>query len=163
MKKICLVSDGQPSTNPRLVKEADALFEAGYDLTVIFCQGWADWATESDKRLLAKTKWKHKSIRWSKELNPFLYQKSRFCFFLFRFLHFKGLLERREEYAVSRVYPELLKAVLGEKAGFYISHYLGGLAASARAAKKKGAKFGFGAEDFHNGETGEGAARRRKT
>jgi len=32
MSTVCLVTPGQPSTNPRLVKEADALAEAGYDV-----------------------------------------------------------------------------------------------------------------------------------
>ena len=36
--RICLVTPGQPSTNPRLVKEADALCEAGYDVQVVACK-----------------------------------------------------------------------------------------------------------------------------
>ena len=33
--KICLLTPGQPSTNPRLVKEADVLAEAGFDVHVV--------------------------------------------------------------------------------------------------------------------------------
>ena len=37
MIRICLVTTGQPSTNPRLVKEADALAAEGYyELTLRF-------------------------------------------------------------------------------------------------------------------------------
>src|SRR5690625_6431809 len=44
--RICLVTTGHPSTNPRLVKEADALVEAGYNVHVVACKflAWADMA-----------------------------------------------------------------------------------------------------------------------
>lgn len=56
-KKIVLVTSGQPSLNPRLVKEADALVEAGYEVTVIY-QYWNEWGTDLDKVLLPQKKWK---------------------------------------------------------------------------------------------------------
>src|SRR5262245_34217851 len=34
-KRICLVSPGHLASNPRLVKEADALHEAGYEVRVV--------------------------------------------------------------------------------------------------------------------------------
>jgi len=33
--RVCLVTTGQPACNPRLVKEADALAEAGFDVHVV--------------------------------------------------------------------------------------------------------------------------------
>ena len=33
--RICLVTTGQPACNPRLVKEADALVDAGFDVHVV--------------------------------------------------------------------------------------------------------------------------------
>ena len=39
-RRVCLVSGGHPSSNPRLVKEADALAAAGYELTVVHAQSW---------------------------------------------------------------------------------------------------------------------------
>jgi len=147
MKKICLVSDGQPSTNPRFLKEADALYEAGYDLTVIFCQGWAHWAMESDKKILSKRRWKYQSVVWSVKENPYLFYKSRLRFFLARSF-------TQSESSLNRVYPELSKAVLSEKADLYVAHYLGALSAAAKAAEKYGAKLGFDAEDFHSADSG---------
>ena len=46
MPIVCLVTTGHPSTNPRLVKEADALVAAGYTVRVVSCrfQAWADAA-----------------------------------------------------------------------------------------------------------------------
>src|SRR5712664_4131585 len=55
--RICLLTPGQPSTNPRLVKEADALAEAGFDVHVVYAH-WADWAAETDRELLASRRWK---------------------------------------------------------------------------------------------------------
>ena len=47
MATVCLVTTGHPSTNPRLVKEADALAEAGYDVRVVATKFW-QWASEAD-------------------------------------------------------------------------------------------------------------------
>ena len=33
MKRICLISHGQPSRNPRLIRDANCLSSAGYDVT----------------------------------------------------------------------------------------------------------------------------------
>lgn len=33
--RVCLVTTGQPACNPRLVKEADALIDAGFDVHVV--------------------------------------------------------------------------------------------------------------------------------
>ena len=43
-RRVTLLTTGQPSTNPRLVKEADALASAGFDVSVIGIRraGWAD-------------------------------------------------------------------------------------------------------------------------
>src|SRR5215510_9619138 len=62
MNSVCLIPPGQPSTNPRLVKEADALAEAGYNVSVI-CAHWADWADITDTELLASRAW-GKSVRY---------------------------------------------------------------------------------------------------
>ena len=56
-----LITTGQPSTNPRIVKEADALHAAGYDVTVLYCF-FINWAYEKDKLLLSKVPWKYKML-----------------------------------------------------------------------------------------------------
>ena len=45
--RICLLTPGQLATNPRLVKEADALSAAGYEVSVI-CTSFLDWAMQHD-------------------------------------------------------------------------------------------------------------------
>lgn len=151
MKRICIVTPGQPSTNSRVVKEADALYEAGYDVTVVFCPGWAEWAMRHDELLLAKRKWKYKAILWSRN-NPRLFHKSRVRYFVVRKLRRCGFPFFPPEYALGRIYPELLGAVLNEKADLYIAHYLAALPAAVKAAQIHGGIAGFDAEDFHSGE-----------
>ena len=56
-KQIVLITSGQPSLNPRLVKEADTLSAAGFDVTVLYAY-WNEWGTRYDKELLAQKKWK---------------------------------------------------------------------------------------------------------
>src|SRR6185369_7748543 len=52
MPHVVLITPGQPSSNPRLLKEALALFKAGYKVTVIYCF-WAAWADADDEKLFA--------------------------------------------------------------------------------------------------------------
>ena len=59
--KICLLTTGQPSTNPRLVKEADALVEDGYQVHVIYSH-WADWASNTDRELLHTREWTYSRV-----------------------------------------------------------------------------------------------------
>ena len=57
VKRVCLISPGHVAFNPRLVKEADALVDAGHDVHVI-CSHMVSWADEADKKLLATRKWR---------------------------------------------------------------------------------------------------------
>jgi hypothetical protein len=59
--KIVLISSGQPATNPRLVKEADLLQNAGYDVTVLYCH-FIPWADKADESLLKDVIWKHQLV-----------------------------------------------------------------------------------------------------
>jgi hypothetical protein len=61
LKKIVLITTTQTSVNPRLVKEADAFCNAGYDVTVLY-NLVADWAQVLDKNILEKAKWKYTQV-----------------------------------------------------------------------------------------------------
>ncbi len=50
-KHIVLVTTKQPSSNPRLVKEATALAANGYDVSVVY-NFWNMWADEADISIL---------------------------------------------------------------------------------------------------------------
>ena len=57
MKKIVIISTVQPSMNPRVVKEADALVEEGYEVIVLYAYR-INWATKVDERIFKNSNWK---------------------------------------------------------------------------------------------------------
>ena len=76
MKKILLITSGQPSLNPRLVKEADALTEKGYKVTVLY-QYWNKWGTRLDEELLKTKKWKAIKVGGDPDKHKLHYNVSR--------------------------------------------------------------------------------------
>src|SRR4051812_25642479 len=92
LKKIVIVTSGQPSANPRLVKEATALAHAGYFVRVVYCP-LSPWADRFDDQLFQK----HPEINWVKAGYHFLQEGARYKLvrlrtklfnFLFRFVPF---------------------------------------------------------------------------
>lgn len=140
-KKITLLTTGQPSTNPRLVKEADALAAAGYEVTVLYSY-WAAWATRTDKKLLASRPWKAILVGGSPQKQPWQWYYTRL----------RKKLSKSPERALCRTFDELLSIALRTPTDLYIAHNLGAMPAAAQAAQKAGKPLGFDAEDFHRGE-----------
>src|SRR4051812_33953216 len=64
-QRICIVTPGPISSNPRVVKEADALAAAGYRVRVVFTQ-CLDRHVEWDFDLAATKCWRYTAIRWTK-------------------------------------------------------------------------------------------------
>ena len=153
---VCLVTTGQPSTNPRAVKEADALSEAGYEVRLIGAQ-WADWADAADERLLAGRPWKGEVIRWKRSAAPARFWWTRGRHHAARAaLSWPGLKKAALPAAVGRVTPELTARARQIRADLYIAHNLGALPAAAAAARRWGSRLGFDAEDFHSGQFAPG-------
>lgn len=158
MAKICLVTPAQPSNNPRLVKEADALTEAGHDVHVLYAHV-SRWADKSDQSLLAGRKWTHTRVgghpteqRW-----PYFWSLRRL-----RFGHRLAGIARRWEgmglkpalldgWIADRVLGELKQAAIETSADLYIGHNTAALPAVVAAAKKYGARCGFDIEDYFSG------------
>jgi glycosyltransferase involved in cell wall biosynthesis len=150
--KIVLITSGQPTLNPRLVKEADALTDAGYNVTVIY-QYWNAWATLLDDDLLSKKKWKVIRIGGDPIRGKFNYWKTRLRqkvanIILAKFSFYKALAE----FAIGRCTEELKRCACDIPADLYIAHNLAALPAAVKAAKKNQAKAGFDAEDLHRYE-----------
>jgi glycosyltransferase involved in cell wall biosynthesis len=149
--KICLVTPAQPSVNPRLVKEADALSEAGYEVQVL-CAHYIPWAHEADKVLLASRKWCCTYVGGT---------PARYClpYWWTRLRH--GVLKKAVSRNIklpwvlrrvpARVSPELMRVAKATRADLYIAHNLAALPPAVAAARKNRAKVGFDAEDFHSG------------
>ena len=152
--RVCLVTPGQPSTNPRLVKEADALHVAGYGVQVVACK-YQEWADEADKAFEGR-EW---SITWlrygpmaSRPRDLWQRGRRRVAKELVRVTGPQpGLSERAFHYAI----PELTHRVRQIPADLYIAHNLAALPPASRAARRHDARLGFDAEDFHRGELPE--------
>lgn len=152
IKKIVLITTGQPATNPRIVKEADALHAAGYEITVLY-NYYISWAEEADKKLLQKVSWSYQLLGGSPNGSKILFNYTRLRFKLANLFnkYFRNKLLVAER-AQSRAYDELLEAAKNIKGDWYIGHNLGALAIAVNAAKHNNAKAGFDFEDYHRGE-----------
>lgn len=152
-KTICIITPGQPSTNPRVVKEADALYEAGYKVHVIYSH-WANWADKTDEEILRCRNWTYQCVGGHPTRSPFYYYWTRLRHRALRLFVSVFRIERStfSELAVGRTSFDLDQATQKFAADLYIGHYLLGLIAASSAARKFQGKLGFDAEDFHSGE-----------
>ncbi len=149
-----MITSGQPALNPRLVKEADALSDAGYVVTVLYAY-WNNWGTEADKVLLPQKKWE--AIRAGGD--P---QQKKLVYFLSRIIFRTALLLKQffklnlfADWAIARGSFFLMGEAKKNNADLYIGHNLGALPATAKAAKKHGKPYGFDLEDFHRYEVSD--------
>lgn len=150
--RVCLVTTGQPSTNPRLVKEADALTDAGYQVHVIAAH-WTGWASETDPELMARRRWSLELIDWRRDRQPWLFWKTRIRHRMANAaLAIPTVGPQLANPAIGRLTPELGAAARGRPADLYIAHNLGALPAAASAARLHRARLGFDAEDLHSGQ-----------
>lgn len=140
-----------------MVKEADALAAAGYDVVVLFVQHF-EWARALDRKILQGARWRANVVdasatargrcrQLASALQLFLF--GRFCGWTMRF--------PVPELAYSRYFLPLLWRAIRCRGDFYIGHYAASLPVVACAAARNGVKFGFDFEDFHRGETKAGA------
>jgi glycosyltransferase involved in cell wall biosynthesis len=154
-RKVCIVSSGNLASNPRLLKEADALHEAGYGVTAVVCDYTAA-LRDFDDDIAAKVPWTVVRVpRPSWE----------------RYLHVAAKLGARVLAGAGLGVPlslaanayggpaqALHHALRDLSADLYIAHYVPALPAAAFAARRHGGLLGFDAEDFHSGEGTGGAA-----
>jgi glycosyltransferase involved in cell wall biosynthesis len=152
MARICLVTTSQPSANPRLVKEADALVEAGHVVHVVGAH-WVDWATTADALLVASRGWTFSFVDWRRNVRPTLWWMSRVRQHAARrACQIVGPISGLAEPALTRLAPELGREVRRHASDLYIAHNLGALPVAIDAARGTGARVGFDAEDFHSGQ-----------
>lgn len=155
-KQVMLITTKQPSSNPRLVKEAITLSEAGYTVFVVY-NFWSLWAETADKKIINSSN----KINWIKAgYNP-VFSKFRYWFTRLRFKLYKILASvfinnlQIQEQATTQFYPELKKKACSIKAALYIAHNIGALPVAVEAAKKNNAVYAFDAEDFHRSQSNE--------
>jgi glycosyltransferase involved in cell wall biosynthesis len=152
---VVIITSGQPSANPRTVKEAVALASAGFTVTVVYAP-LSTWADAFDRALFDNTPeikwvragchpirdaWQYKLVRLRRKVNEWLIRRTSL----------KSSLEK----AYVLYSQELSRMASSIKADLYIAHNLGALPAAVKAAAKWQAACGFDAEDYHRGESPE--------
>lgn len=155
-KHIVFVSSGQPSANPRLVKEAVACMESGFRVTVIYCP-LSTWGDQFDTELFSEfteIKWIRVGFHPFQNSLRFKYARVRRKLYewLFKYIYKTPIIAW---YSLVLFGQELQKMALKQNADLFIGHNLGSLPVVVMAAEKWKAKVGFDAEDFHRGESEE--------
>lgn len=163
-KEVVIVSSGQPSANPRLVKEALALAEEGYKVKVIYCP-LSQWADVYDLKLFKQSP----KIEWIKAGYHPVHEKWKYIYARLRQKFYQivyQLFDSKGKAAICSMVlysQELRKEAKKHRADLYIGHNLGALQASVTAAKLHNTKAGFDFEDFHRGEDTEHSIHWEKT
>ena len=149
-KTIALISPGHLGTNPRLVKEADALYEAGYQVHVISCDYFPD-ARKWDQEIRSERNWKWSYIPWKPTRLRYAYRRiKQICA---RQLFSSGLQTIPiSSIAHHSILPLLKQTASAIPADLYIGHCLAALPAVIAAARKNRSAAGFDVEDLHSGE-----------
>ncbi|MDB4902160.1 MAG: hypothetical protein JWQ63_1441 [Mucilaginibacter sp.] len=139
--------------NPRLVKEADALTDDGYKVTVLYAY-WNDWGTQLDKQLLSGKKWKATRLGGDPQQKPVTYFLSRLIHKIsYIVLQKTGNYKYFADLAIARSSYFLMRGARKYKADLYIAHNLGALPAAFKTSLKYKKPCGFDAEDFHRQES----------
>ena len=148
IKKITLISNSHLTSNPRLVKEAEALNEAGFVVSIIFLQHIAELENFDEDIIKKLPKVKFYKINFG--------SKNRAS----RYLNYKRLLRKfwirinpKSKLSENVFFPEFKNLINKNTADLYIGHTLLALPIVAWAAKNNGTKFAFDAEDYHRGES----------
>lgn len=159
-RRVCLITPGHVSTNPRLVKEADALAAAGYATHVVAADYWPAFRAFDDD-LASKSGWTLTRVRVSSAARRvILAARRKACTFLVG----RGWLPTPAValWAENDLVGQLTAQATATPAELYIGHYLPGLSAAIQAADRHRARVGFDAEDSHVDELTDDAVQAPK-
>ncbi|HEV7860737.1 MAG TPA: glycosyltransferase [Pyrinomonadaceae bacterium] len=147
--RICLIGTTHPCHNPRLLREADSLAEAGHEVRVVSPSYSLDLA-QKDERLMAKRKWSHRKVDYlpagwkGKSRSIFIRGRRRLAFEMYG--KFGG--RKLAEYGYTTALPEQTRLASIERADWYIAHAHAALPVAAAAAQRWSARLGFDCEDL---------------
>ena len=152
MKKICIVTTRHISYNPRVLKEADTLHQAGYKVSVVTVNNHSVQRS-FDEDLMRTRKWTLLTVNFRREVTSerylwlYLSIKHKLFAVLARLTFKMGIAER----AINKAYDHLLRKAKQEQADLYIVHHPEALGIGFRASQANRSKFAYDAEDFHTG------------
>jgi glycosyltransferase involved in cell wall biosynthesis len=147
-KRLCLISHGQPAGNPRLVRDAIALSEAGHEVRVVTAQ-YHSKLIEHDRRLADGALWQYEPVdlrgnkNWSHRWD-YLRLRRRISAGLANWLPTAGLVARGYAYGN----PEVSKLAAREPADLYVAYQHNSLPAAVWAARRHNAGFAVDAQDL---------------
>ncbi|WP_295720252.1 hypothetical protein [Mucilaginibacter sp.] len=150
MKRVTFITTGQPTTNPRLVKEVETLIMFGYQVKVIYCF-YQSWAQKFDHEIIDKNPGVYIFCGGNPVTSKLSYYKTRIRQKISKYLSGFTKLGHVYENAVSRTHAEALSIAKKIQTDIYIAHNLGALPTAVLASKHSNAKVGYDAEDMHSG------------
>lgn len=133
-----------------MVKEAKALFEAKFSVSIIFLQH-ISYLEKFDKEIIDDLP----GINFSAINYNRLYWKGKILNAKRLFRRFYSKIFHSSCYKENIFFPEFKKLIKDNYADLYIGHTLSALPIAAWAAKHKNSKFSFDAEDYHRQETND--------
>ncbi len=139
-----MITPGHISTNPRLVKEAISLSQAGFSIHIVFSQYVAGQVKYDAAILIANPGWTYDVINWTS--TSYISKLNRLLSKL------KTAIYKNECNLLNRNFAWQVKKAILNEADIYIAHNLGALPVAVKAAKKNNVLAGFDAEDFHRNE-----------
>jgi glycosyltransferase involved in cell wall biosynthesis len=154
MPRICIVSHGTLTAGPRVLKEADALNEAGYDVRVVGLQTLARHVAW-DRDLMRERTWRFDAVRVDPgALRPLA---RRYSTGLSQRMFGRAFAAGAEvdsiaARALSRGYRAILRLSLSRPADLFIGHNAAALPVIAEVARRWDVPIAFDAEDDHVGD-----------
>jgi hypothetical protein len=148
MPHLCLVSHGQPSANPRLVRDASILAEAGYNVRVVAAQLIPNLIAH-DTSLTKGANWKYEPVSFSHRSNGtpswnYIRARRRVAAALADVWPSEGLVSRAYGYAN----PELADMAAKEPADLFMAYQHNSLPAAWWAANSHQTKVALDAQDL---------------
>lgn len=153
-RKIGIVTAGHLATCPRMLKAAEALVDAGYEVRVVATRSTA-WAARADEELLERRAGRFRltvvDYRRSASLATYLRTgvRQRIARSLTRLPGPPLAVAAR---AFARTHDELVKTAAATEAELLYGGTTGGLAATAEAARRLGVPYALDLEDFYSGQ-----------
>ena len=148
MARVCFLCPGQLARNPRLIRNADCLAAAGYDVTVVYPDFQPDYR-QYDSGIVARARWQAIALDFCTK------PAARLRWQCVRLRHrlAEGLVRRSDRFFwLERAYgyfgPELAAAATRTRASLFIAQQQAALAAAARAAQACGGVYAADIEDL---------------
>jgi glycosyltransferase involved in cell wall biosynthesis len=146
--RLCLIGATHPCHNPRLIREADSLVEAGHQVRVV-APCFMPELEQKDRRLTVGRSWRLEQVDYRpgswRRLYPYVVTRGR------QRLARQVFIRLGTTMAATRAYtpalPELVRLAAREPADWFIAHSQPALPVAAAAAKRWNARLGFDCED----------------